>query len=60
MSDEAYEAFLTRSQTTHPLGRVGDADEVAALISFLGSRAAGWVTGVTMPIDGGRHLTCAR
>jgi NAD(P)-dependent dehydrogenase (short-subunit alcohol dehydrogenase family) len=60
MSDEAYDAFLTRSQTTHPLGRVGEADEVATLVAFLGSRAAGWVTGVTMPIDGGRHLTCAR
>jgi len=60
MSDEAYAAFLARGQTTHPLGRVGDADEVAALIAFLGSRAAGWVTGVTLPIDGGRHLTCAR
>jgi NAD(P)-dependent dehydrogenase (short-subunit alcohol dehydrogenase family) len=60
MSDEAYAAFLARSTTTHPLGRVGEAEEVAALISFLGSRAAGWVTGVTLPIDGGRHLTCAR
>ena len=60
MDAERYEAFLAHSCTTHPLGRVGQADEVARLILFLGSDDAGWITGVTMPVDGGRHLTCAR
>src|ERR1051325_9377884 len=32
MSDEAYSAFLEHSKSTHPLGRVGEADEVANLI----------------------------
>lgn len=60
MSEDAYAAFLTRSQETHPLGRPGQPDEIAALILFLASRDAGWITGVTVPVDGGRHLTCAR
>lgn len=60
MSEEAYAAFLTRSQETHPLGRPGQPDEIAALILFLASREAGWITGATVPVDGGRHLTCAR
>ncbi|MBI5034566.1 MAG: glucose 1-dehydrogenase [Chloroflexi bacterium] len=60
MDDAAYAAFLERSKTTHPLGRVGTADEVADLIFFLASPHAGWITGVSMPIDGGRHQTCAR
>ena len=60
MDADRYASFLEHSRTTHPLGRVGDADEVARLIVFLGTAEAGWVTGVTMPIDGGRHLTCAR
>lgn len=60
MDDARYAEFLEHSRTTHPLGRVGQADEVARLILFLGSTDAGWITGVTMPIDGGRHLTCAR
>lgn len=60
MNDEKYAAFLEHSKTTHPLGRVGEADEVAQLIFFLASPASGWITGVTMPIDGGRALTCAR
>lgn len=60
MSDEAYAAFLEHSKTTHPLGRVGEADEVAALIYFLASDHAKWITGTTVSIDGGRALTCAR
>jgi NAD(P)-dependent dehydrogenase (short-subunit alcohol dehydrogenase family) len=60
MNEEQYQAFLERSKTTHPIGRVGSADEIADLILFLASERAGWITGVTLPIDGGRHLTCAR
>jgi len=60
MGDEQYAAFLERSKTTHPLGRPGDAAEIADLILFLASERAGWMTGETIPIDGGRHLTCAR
>jgi NAD(P)-dependent dehydrogenase (short-subunit alcohol dehydrogenase family) len=60
MSEDAYAAFLVRSRETHPLGRPGQPDEIAALILFLASDQAGWVTGETIAIDGGRHLTCAR
>jgi NAD(P)-dependent dehydrogenase (short-subunit alcohol dehydrogenase family) len=60
MTEEAYDAFLTRARETHPLGRPGQPDEIAALILFLASEQAGWITGETIAIDGGRHLTCAR
>jgi NAD(P)-dependent dehydrogenase (short-subunit alcohol dehydrogenase family) len=60
MEEPQYAAFLERSKTTHPLGRAGQPDEVAALIVFLASERAAWMTGETIPIDGGRHLTCAR
>jgi len=60
MAEEAYGAFLERSKGTHPLGRPGQADEIAELIVFLASDRAGWITGETIAIDGGRHLTCAR
>ena len=36
-----------------PLGRAGTADEVAALVGFLASEAAGYVTGAVVPVDGG-------
>ena len=60
MDDVQYAAFLQRSKETHPLGRPGQPEEVAALIVFLASDDAGWMTGETIPIDGGRHLTCLR
>ncbi|HYM21984.1 MAG TPA: glucose 1-dehydrogenase [Vicinamibacterales bacterium] len=60
MDETQYAAFLERSKTTHPIGRPGNAKEVADLILFLASDRAGWMTGETIPIDGGRHLTCAR
>lgn len=60
MSEESYAAFLERSKETHPLGRAGHAEEIAELIVFLASDRAGWITGETISIDGGRHLTCAR
>src|SRR5262249_51550843 len=55
-----YPAFLERSKSTHPLGRVGQAGEIAALVLFLLSAEAGWITGATVAIDGGRALASAR
>jgi 3-oxoacyl-[acyl-carrier protein] reductase len=40
-----------------PLGRLGEADEVAALVSFLASDLAGYITGETIHINGGMHMS---
>ncbi|HEY0691500.1 MAG TPA: SDR family oxidoreductase [Kribbella sp.] len=37
----------------YPLGRVGRPEDVAAAILFLASSDAQWITGVTLPVDGG-------
>lgn len=55
-----YAGFLERSKATHPLGRVGQPEEIAALVLFLLSDEAAWITGATIPVDGGRQLLSAR
>lgn len=52
--------FLERCQQTHALGRPGEVEEVAHSIAFLASDAASFITGVNLPIDGGRHAMCPR
>jgi NAD(P)-dependent dehydrogenase (short-subunit alcohol dehydrogenase family) len=60
MSEEDYAAFLERGKVTHPLGRVGQPEDVADFALFLVSDRAGWVTGGTFSVDGGRALASAR
>ncbi|MDH3679833.1 MAG: 3-oxoacyl-ACP reductase FabG [Acidimicrobiia bacterium] len=49
LGDEAIETMTDAV----PLGRVGTPDEVAAAVAFLVSDAAGYITGATIPVDGG-------
>lgn len=50
LQDKDYEAsVLART----PLGRVAQPDEVAGLMAFLSSRAAEYITGQTIAVDGG-------
>jgi NAD(P)-dependent dehydrogenase (short-subunit alcohol dehydrogenase family) len=60
MDEGAYAAFLERSKTTHPAGRVGTPEEVAEAALYFASPGARWTTGVMMSVDGGRALTAAR
>ncbi|TAK57160.1 MAG: glucose 1-dehydrogenase [Bacteroidetes bacterium] len=60
MPEESYSKFIEHGKTTHPLGRVGTPEEVAELILFLASDRAGWISGASYSIDGGRAQTCAR
>lgn len=41
----------------HPLGRVGQPQDIAHAIAFLCSERASWVTGVCLPVDGGMLCT---
>jgi len=40
----------------YPLGRVGEAEDVAGAVVFLASTDAAWITGHTLPVDGGLLL----
>ncbi|MEJ7756961.1 MAG: SDR family oxidoreductase [Nocardioidaceae bacterium] len=51
MADD--EARMSRVRERIPLGRPGEPDDVAAVIAFLASDDAGFITGVNLPVDGG-------
>ena len=46
-------ATLRVSEAMHPLGRVGEASDVAGLVAFLLAPAAEWITGQHIAVDGG-------
>jgi meso-butanediol dehydrogenase/(S,S)-butanediol dehydrogenase/diacetyl reductase len=48
--------LLERALAAHPLGRLGEAEDVAGAAFFLASDDAAWVTGIALPVDGG--YTC--
>ncbi|XP_059083565.1 3-oxoacyl-[acyl-carrier-protein] reductase FabG-like [Tigriopus californicus] len=60
LSDEAYAKFLERSKETHAMGRAGEPEEVAQAVAFLASSNASFSTGISLPVDGGRHAMCPR
>ena len=47
---------LARAVAAHPLGRLGEPEDVAGAAFFLASDDAAWVTGIALPVDGG--YTC--
>lgn len=53
LSEEQRAALLTRV----PLGRLGEASEVASLVTFLASDLAGYITGETIHINGGMYMS---
>ncbi|MFC7490919.1 MULTISPECIES: SDR family NAD(P)-dependent oxidoreductase [unclassified Knoellia] len=47
------EGGADRMLPLYPLGRVGEPDDIAGAVTFLASRDASWITGHTLPVDGG-------
>jgi 3-oxoacyl-[acyl-carrier protein] reductase len=49
----SFEEQVAQRTKEIPLGRIGRPEELAALVAFLASPLAGYITGATIPVDGG-------
>jgi NAD(P)-dependent dehydrogenase (short-subunit alcohol dehydrogenase family) len=58
MIAEAPDPALLKRQMNekHPIGRIGQPEEVASTIAFLASEDASFMTGLAIPVDGGRSI----
>ncbi len=57
MTDQYPPGYLESQEPRIPMGRTGDPRELAATVVWLASDAAGYVTGQTVPVDGGMTIT---
>ena len=56
----AADVLLSQQQKQNldfPLRRPGTPEDVAELVTFLSSEKASWLTGLVIPVDGGRSLS---
>ena len=53
MTEEMPDDWRTRAEAAVPLGRFGTPEECAAVVAFLCTDLAGYVTGALVPVDGG-------
>jgi 3-oxoacyl-[acyl-carrier protein] reductase len=56
MPPARYEQMLAERAAEYPLGRVGEPQDIANLVSFIVSERADWITGAVFPIDGGSSI----
>ena len=57
MFGDAVDEGVARLMSTIPLGRLAEPEDIAAAAAFLASDDAAFITGITLPVDGGRTVS---
>jgi 3-oxoacyl-[acyl-carrier protein] reductase len=50
---KSVDEVLAEAMVSYPMKRMGKPEELAALVAFLASEQAAYITGTTIPVDGG-------
>ncbi|MEM6495241.1 MAG: SDR family oxidoreductase [Pseudomonadota bacterium] len=53
MGEEKYASYTRKVNRRYPVGRIGEPDDIAGMISYLASDKAAWVTGQVISVNGG-------
>jgi 3-oxoacyl-[acyl-carrier protein] reductase len=53
-SGKSYEEVKNEMIAEVPIGRISEPHEVASVVAFLATPAAGYINGINVPVDGGR------
>lgn len=56
-NETSYQEGVKQASQLHPLGRMGQPEDIGLSVLFLASRASSWITGVALPVDGGMLVT---
>jgi meso-butanediol dehydrogenase/(S,S)-butanediol dehydrogenase/diacetyl reductase len=56
-NETTYQEGVRQANRLHPLGRMGQPEDIGMSVLFLASRASSWITGVALPVDGGMLVT---
>jgi NAD(P)-dependent dehydrogenase (short-subunit alcohol dehydrogenase family) len=56
LTGQTPEEVFANYESTTPLGRVAEPEEIAAVAVFLASSASSYLTGTMVPVSGGAHL----
>ena len=53
LNEDQISQFVASASSQMPLGRIGRAEEIAAVALFLASEESSFITGVNLSVDGG-------
>ncbi|CAG2178891.1 unnamed protein product, partial [Oppiella nova] len=58
-TDQMLDGLVDFCETSYPLGRIGETEDVSEMVAYLASDRAAFMTGTLIPVDGGNLVSSA-